>query len=167
MSEYSESVKHIADLLRESAGKTSNPDKVERLTRHAATLDLAVDEIVRLAGLTTALSPDLGNIHDLPQDLLNELSVAKNDELENQIVTVINSYDGEASLDQILVGLFRKFKVAQKRRFLMNKLYRMSMIWSVDGKKGIYTLTEPDEVEEAPVTSHGGGSSDDDTEIPF
>ena len=52
---------------------------------------------------------------------------------------------GTATLDQILVGLNRKFKVAQKRRFLQNKLYRMPMVWSVPGRKGVYTTEPPEE----------------------
>lgn len=91
------------------------------------------------------MPPDLGNIYDLPAELLEELSVAKVDELEHQLVTVINAFGGDASLDQILVGLYRKFSVVQKRRFIQNKLYRMDMIWSVEGKKGFYTTTKPPE----------------------
>ena len=141
-------------------------------------------KLIELEGLTSALPPDLGNIHDLPQELLKELSVVKTDELEDQIVTAINAYGGEASLDQILVGLYRKFKVVQKRRFLQNKLYRMTMVWAVPGKRGWYTLTEPEEPEqpEEEDTSEGdsgntyggdyggyerGTASLEDDEIPF
>lgn len=165
MSEHIESVKQIASFLREHAEKTTTPESGQRLSSHASSLDSVVEELLRLVVLTTALPPDLGNIHDLPQELLDELSVAKTDELEDQIVTVINSYAGEASLDQILVGLFRKFKVVQKRRFLMNKLYRMSMVWGVDGKKGIYTITEPPEKD---VEQDYEDVDDDlDSGIPF
>jgi hypothetical protein len=29
---------------------------------------------------------------------------------------------------------------------MQNKLYRMPMVWSVEGRKGIYTTTEPEEM---------------------
>ncbi len=145
MTESAESVKAVAAFLRGAAEKNTNPETRALLIAHADTADWAADEIIRLKGLTSALPPDLGNVYDLPPDLLEELSIAKADQLDDQLVTVINAYGGEASLDQVLVGLYRKFKVSQKRRFIQNKLYRMEMIWSVDGKKGIYTTTKPPE----------------------
>ena len=143
MSEHVESVKRVAAYLRPIAEKRRGTELGDELASYAEALDAAADHLVALEGLTSALPPDLGNIHDLPQELLEELSVSKTDELEDQIVTVINAYGGEASLDQILVGLYRKFRVVQKRRFMQNKLYRMPMVWSVDGRKGVYTTTEP------------------------
>ena len=142
MPEHVESVNGIAAFFRDQI-KDAGPQWRDRFTRYAEQLESASDELVRLYGLTSALPPDLGNIHDLPAELLEEISVAKTDELEDQLVTVINSYGSEASLDQILVGLYRKFKVVQKRRVVQNKLYRMTMIWGVDGRKGYYTTTDP------------------------
>ncbi|SDN27513.1 hypothetical protein SAMN05216196_1013 [Lutimaribacter pacificus] len=147
MPEHVESVNRIAAFFREQA-ETANPQWKDKFANFATALEAAKDELVRLYGLTSALPPDLGNVHDLPPELLEELSIAKSDELEDQLVTVINAYGGEATLDQILVGLYRKFKVSQKRRFIQNKLYRMSMVWSVDGKKGVYTTSEPDEFDD-------------------
>lgn len=172
MPEHVESVNRIAAFFREQS-KDANPAWKERFERYAVITEAAKDELVRLYGLTSALPPDLGNVHDLPPELLEELSISKGDELEDQLVTVINAYGGEATLDQILVGLYRKFKVTQKRRFLQNKLYRMTMVWSVDGKKGVYTTTEPEEHPLATGTAHDTafnidtGPYDDGDEIPF
>ena len=148
MSEHAESVKQVADYLRGLADRNPNrKDVVEKVLAYAGLLDSARERLLHLEDLTTASPPELGSLSDLPQELRDELSVAKSDDLEDQIVTVINSFGGEASLDQILVGLYRKFEVMQKRRFLQNKLYRMEMVWSVDGRKGVYTTTEPTSVE--------------------
>lgn len=146
MSKAVESVKYIIDDLRTWSGQTrpQAASAADRMDNLITGLEFIEAELVRLSGLTSALPPDLGNIHDLPEELLAELSVTKTDELDNQLVTVINAYGGEASLDQILVGLYRKFKVSQKRRFIQNKLYRMEMVWSVDGKKGVYTTSPPE-----------------------
>lgn len=177
MSESVDLVKRVLDDIS-AWREVQKPDSgsIARFDKNIDLLEQAHKEVVRLAGLTSALPPDLGNVYDLPPELLEELSIAKTDELEDQIVTVINAYDGEASLDQILVGLFRKFKVSQKRRFLQNKLYRMPMVWSVGGRKGVYTTTEPDEGEEdtsqesgiGGFSSSGGYFNNDlDDEIPF
>lgn len=172
MSEHSEAVKNVSRVLRNRADRAKNAGKHElalELDTHAAALEAAMAELVRLAKLTTALPQDLGNLHDLPQELLGELSVSKTDELEDQLFAVINSYGGQASLDQILVGLFRKFDVVQKRRFTQNKLYRMTkanVLWSVGGKKGVYSTTEPDEPQTT-ISEAEEAFNDDANEIPF
>lgn len=146
MTESIENIKAVAQFLRDAAeGREPGSEIKMTLTEHAATIEQAATELVALKEKTSALPADLGPIHDLPQELLEELSVSKTDELEDQLVTVINAYGGEASLDQILVGLYRKFSVTQKRRFIQNKLYRMPVVWSVEGRKGVYTTTEPEE----------------------
>lgn len=180
MSESVENVKAVAEFLRDAAEKKEVGTFMHKaLTGHADVIESAVAEIVKLRDMTSALPADLGSIHDLPQELLDELSVAKTDELEDQLVTVINAYGGEASLDQILVGLYRKFKVSQKRRFLQNKLYRMDTVWSVPSKKGVYTATEPQDASPSQASNYEGGGyeygqvdeappdRDLDSEIPF
>jgi hypothetical protein len=115
----------------------------------------------RISDLEAKLKPlptRLGDLSDLPSELVAELSVPRTDELENQILVVIQAYGGTADLDQILVGLYRRFKVIQKRRFLQNKVWRIcqkDMLWSIRGKKGVYTLKEPadDEKDEVPRVS--------------
>ncbi|NIZ12714.1 hypothetical protein [Phaeobacter sp. HF9A] len=179
MSEFVENVKTaLADLRawaqkNRDAGRSESADKVESL---ADLLEGVPQELIRLYGLTSSLPAELGNIHDLPPELQAELSVAKTDELEDQLVTVIKAYGDQASLDQILVGLFRKFQVTQKRRFLQNKLYRMETIWGVPGKKGVYTSTEPTtlaeefgKVRETFANPKGvkPPPDDEDSEIPF
>ncbi len=177
MAESIENVKAAVVYLRRLYERV-RPDMKDEMAGHADNLELAADDLVRLYGLTSALPPDLGNIYDLPAELLKELSVSKTDELEDQLVTVINAYGGEASLDQILVGLFRKFEVQQKRRFIQNKLYRMDTVWSVEGKKGVYTTTEPPEDETSKANGHSAydsnasypnsaSSFDLDDDIPF
>lgn len=173
MPEPMQSVKEVISFLRDAASqaKGSYPSI---LMGHAEKLEEVQAELVRLMDLTSALPAELVGIHDLPADILAELSGYKTDELEDQLVTVINAYGGEASLDQILVGLYRKFQVHQKRKFLQNKLYRMESVWSVEGRKGIYTTSEPEAetirtgVPPRPSTGVGPRPTEDyDDEIPF
>lgn len=173
MPDHIESVKGVAAYLRGLADR--NKDRAEffeRLSGHAASLEDAADEMARLMALTKALPPDLGNVYDLPAELREELSVLKTDETEDQIVTAINAQGGTATLDQILVGIYRKFGVVQKRRFVQGKLYRMEAVWPVDGRKGVYTTTKPEassfDWEDAPKAPAPTASRQDmDDEIPF
>ena len=87
----------------------------------------------------------LGDISDLPPDVVRELSVTRN-EADRQIITVIEGLDGIATIDEILVGMYRRFDRVFKRRYLQMKIYRLckkDLAWPVPKKKGVYTLTEP------------------------
>jgi hypothetical protein len=108
--------------------------------------------------------------------LLRELSVKKNDELEDQILTVIRACDdGEAGLDQVLVGLYRKFKVVQTRRYIQNKLYRMSkkeLVFTMPGHRAAYSLhPTPSPADEYDgymgQPNEHSAPNDLDAEIPF
>jgi hypothetical protein len=68
---------------------------------------------------------DTTDLSGLPDELLKELNVSQADVLEGQILDVFQALGGSADLDQVLIGLYRKFQVVQKRRYLQNKLWRM------------------------------------------
>lgn len=107
------------------------------------------------ASSSRAARASLGDLDDLPPELLAQLSVKKTDPLEDDILEVIETRGGAASVDQLLVDLYRKTKVIHERRYLTNKLYRMAqkeLIASVSGKKGIYALWD-------------GGSEDDGDQV--
>ena len=185
MSKHVESVKGVWDFLTRFAEihrENGHEHRASKLEGHAQTLKDACDHIASLEAMTSALPPDLGNLNDLPDALLAELSITKTDTLEDQLVTVINAHGGAASLDQILVGLYRKFGVSQKRRFIQNKLYRMTMVWSVPGKKGVYSTEEPqpqastdlgeevvlvEDVDDIPGRTSESMQEEEDEEIPF
>lgn len=92
----------------------------------------------------------LGNVEDLPEEIRNQLVSVQYDELESQILAVIKDrYSGIATIDEILVGLWRTHEDVHQRDILANKIYRMTrkeFLHSVAGKKGVYS-TSP--VEEA------------------
>lgn len=77
MPESVESVKAVAAFLRAASEKNSNPDTRTKLDEHAETIEAVVSEVIKLRDLTSALPTDLGNIHELPQELLDELSISK------------------------------------------------------------------------------------------
>lgn len=102
------------------------------------------------------------DLSDLPPELLKELSDSFKGETD-PLITIINDRGGTASIDEILVDLYRKFGEIGKRPIISNKLYRFSrrgLCAAVPGKKGIYTTDstflqageEEEEEEEGPDT---------------
>src|ERR1700744_465922 len=94
------------DLKRsESEPGISATDRM-RFTRwheHAAALEAFIGQ------KSTEKSETL-DTSDLPPELLKELSAGHADKLEEQIVEVMRALGGNADLDQLLIGLYRKSK---------------------------------------------------------
>jgi len=86
---------------------------------------------------------DTTDLSGLPEELLRELSVSDVDVLERQILSVLQVLGGSGDLDQILIGLYRKYQVVQKRRVLQNKLWRMvrkGKIQKPSAARGVFRL---------------------------
>ncbi|MEP3074321.1 hypothetical protein [Maricaulis sp.] len=143
-----ESVKEIARQFEAAATRAELDGEHEKAGRNQerfSALDQLIAEVEHLRDVTTPIPNDFAeDLSDIPRELLKELTLAKTDELEQQIHIVVQSApDGQADIDTILIGLYRKFDVIQKRRFLQNKLWRMTqkgLLSSVRGKKGVYAV---------------------------
>ena len=86
------------------------------------------------------------DLSDLPPELLEQLSAGAKKVDTDVLVQVINGRDGTASLDDILIDLYRKHRQVETRAVVSNRLYRLSkrnMVWAVPGRKGVYTTTAP------------------------
>jgi len=188
-----ETVKDLARSYRKwatEADKTGDSANKKLRLESAIAIERVVSEVEDLRKKVAPLPTRLGDLSDIPPELRAELTGVEIDELESQLVTIINSYGGTADLNQVLVGLFRKFKIVQTRRFVQQKLWRMTtdgLLWGVPKRKGVYTTTKlatpqattlrtdkenaADEVEfgapvkTSPKTSSRGLADDD--EIPF
>lgn len=94
------------------------------------------------------LPPDLGkrlgNLAELPEALRSQIPAARLDKLETDILAVLEKvFEGVASVDEILVGLFRHTGEIFDRQKIANKLYRMSnskLLESVQQKRGVYRI---------------------------
>jgi hypothetical protein len=109
------------------------------------------------------------DLSDLPEELLRELSDSFKGETD-PLIAIINARGGTASIDEILVDLYRKYKEVGKRPIISNKLYRFSrrgLCAAVPGRKGIYT-TDPaivqagHEDDEDPDSEPSGSASNND-----
>ncbi len=128
---------HSAEVPATLAGASSNKKGGRKNWRqHAESLEVYVQAGPNL----DARAPDVA---DLPAELLRELSAGHTDVLEARIIEVFGILGGSASLDQLLIGLFRKFHVIQKRRFLQNKIWRMvrkGRLHTVPKVRGMFSL---------------------------
>jgi hypothetical protein len=92
----------------------------------------------RLAEPAPTKSDDLS---DLPPELLAELSAgAKSD--TDPLIQIIDDRGGTATIDEILIDLYRKHREIGKRAVISNKLYRLTrrgLCAAAPGRKGVYT----------------------------
>lgn len=83
---------------------------------------------------------------DLPAALLKELSPRTRDQLEKQILAVLAACEGSADLDQVLIGLYRRFGIVAKRRVIQNKLWRLvrtGRITKAKNTRNVFSLNAP------------------------
>jgi hypothetical protein len=98
--------------------------------------ELSEEDLLKQAGRR------LGDISDLPEALRKQITAPKMDDLEEKILkTIKERFGGVASVDEVMVGLYRDFGyITEDRKFLANKIYRMtksSLLESVPKRKGI------------------------------
>lgn len=92
-------------------------------------------------------------LEGLPDELLAELSISDSDQIDFSILGLIKEAGGIASLDRIILSLYRQTGDIVKRQNLNARLYRMvqkEQIYSVPGKKGVYATIKivDSEIEE-------------------
>jgi hypothetical protein len=86
---------------------------------------------------------------DLPPELIKELRLdgssakSRSAKASEMILDVSSEIEGNPSVDLLLIGIYRKYGIIWKRRFLVNKLYRMGFK-SLPGTKGVYDIPKDD-----------------------
>lgn len=99
-----------------------------------------------VADLLKKVGTRLGNIDDLPEELKKQIPEFALGGLDEQIYTVLKeNLDGMASLSEIIVALYQRFKVADKTRTEITeaiyRLIRKKVVKGVKGRKAVYMLT--------------------------
>lgn len=105
------------------------------------------------------------DVQGLPQELIDELSISEADRTEFHVSAIIEELGGIASLDQIIVGLYKKTNEITKRNTLTSRLHRMSnkeLVFSVPGKKGVYSLVPLSETDVERLFTKGEKEEDID-----
>lgn len=95
----------------------------------------------------------LGNVDDLPENLRKQIPEFIIEGLDEQVYTVIKEdLEGIGSLSEIMIALFRRFKITDKSRTeiteVVYRLIRKKMLTNIKGRKAIYALTTFKGVEE-------------------
>lgn len=163
-----DSVKALAAEYRRSsqALEIDDPKRARSQSDRADQLEAVAHELEEARKRLRPVSGDYGDLSDLPQSVIDQLNLSKVDELEQQMRDIVASADGaEIGIDPIIIELYRRHKVVQERRFIMNKLYRMGqkgLIQGVDGKKGVYFLPKKGEWR-----SQASPYDELDDDIPF
>lgn len=151
MPDHLDSVKSYARLMEKWKATAQDNDEDKQVAMYTKRLEAfhgLIEEVEHLRRITKPIPASYGDLSDLPAELVKELTGIKVDDLEQQIFTIIKSGGVEVDLDAVLIELFRRFQVVQTRKFLQNKLWRMAqkeIIFSVPGRKGIYSATKPAE----------------------
>ena len=163
--------KIIATYDRTISNTLPGTENHERWSRDRKAIMALFDEAKHLRSITKPVTKALGDLSDIPDELKAELSAIKTDDLENQIFTIINADGGESNIDTILIELFRRFGVVQRRTYITNKLWRMTqkegLIWPAEGK-GYYTTAEPKRLShEETVDAFNSAIESDHDETPF
>lgn len=120
-----------------SATKTKNT--LDRIAQRPITRNMITE-------IPDDVGSRFGDLRDLPEELLRQIPATRVDESERQIMEVIKGiYDGVASVDEILVGLYRLTGVVNDRKKLAGKLYRMvsntpPLLLSVEKRRGVYQI---------------------------
>lgn len=164
MSDALSAVKALAAEYRRlsKVSEPSDPARAKRQDTISSNLEAVSHELeaarIRLRPVPTSY----GDLSDLPEQVIAQLSLNKVDELEQQMRDIVAAGDGyEVGLDTIIIELYRRHKVIQERKFVMNKLYRMAQkgtICGVEGKKGVYVVPKP-------ASSDGGWGSPSNTNL--
>jgi hypothetical protein len=101
------------------------------------------DHVSALEAQVQGRDPATADADDLPAELLRELSVGRADPLGAQIIVVFEGCGGLADLDQVLIGLYRAFRVIHRRRVIQNKIWQMirkGHLRKVKGARGLFCL---------------------------
>jgi len=146
------------------------------MPRRAAELEaltLLVKEVKEYRAREMPVDPELGDLSALPPELVKELNLSTPSELEQRIVAIIKSAGGKANINTILVELYNRHKIVQKRRNMQNKLWRMmdqKLIYGVEGEKGVYQLDEPKLASskvDLSTTENQAKMGEPDWDVPF
>lgn len=146
---FGEQSKHPALARAEKHANTGNEflGLLAEMQQATAELEQAGKPGVRKA---TPLALSFDELEGLPQELLQELSFSDGDRTDYTIIRMIEDLGGVASLDRIIVGLYKQTGEITKRTALTSRLYRMAQkgsVFPVPNKKGVYATQELNEDE--------------------
>ncbi len=86
----------------------------------------------------------LTGIENLPAELVAQFKTQQVSDDEEIIISVINTmYEGAATIDEVLLGIYKSKGIIADRKKVSNKLYRLvkaGLLKTVPKKKGAYAM---------------------------
>jgi hypothetical protein len=100
----------------------------------------------------------IGNIGDLPDSVKNQLEITQIDDLEQKVLCTLNQrFSGVATVDEVIVGLYRDFGYETKaRQDVIDKLQKMAdtgLLRLREGKQDAYEATEAGQAVQTPLAN--------------
>ena len=95
MDEHIRIVKNIASNLRKYIEANPNAADVPRRHGEIEAIESVVDYVVEHMARQRPVDPDLGDLSDLPRELLDELTLAAPSQLEQRIIAIIKNSEDE------------------------------------------------------------------------
>jgi len=99
-------------------------------------------------------NPDITqeDLEGLTEEQIEMLDIPKADRQELDIVEIIQSVGGTATVRKVMIGLLKKNGEMPDKQYINNKMYRMThkenpVLFRSDMGQGYYTTVEPDEEE--------------------
>jgi hypothetical protein len=89
------------------------------------------------------LSP--ADLEGLPDELLAQLAISSSDKADFEILSIFEQLGGIASLDQVIIALYKKTGEIPERAKINAKIYRISqkgLLEPVEGKKAVYRVSD-------------------------
>ena len=84
-------------------------------------------------------------IDGLPDEIKEQLNIYKKRKRDRIVAVIDDLYGGIANIDEIFVGVYLKYNKILKRKYVANKVYKLSksgFLYKIKGNKGIYTTDE-------------------------
>lgn len=82
------------------------------------------------------------DLEGLPDEVLAQLNLSSSDYYDLALVNLINKMGGKASIDKLIIMLYKEKGEVADRTQLNARLYRMTkkeMLYLVPGRKGVYS----------------------------
>jgi hypothetical protein len=140
--------------LKRSDKHTETAKQFQELIADVEEAEKLLDRVPARPVKQVQLSLSFDELEGLPEELLQELSISGGDRTDYTILRILEELGGIASLDRIIIGLFKQTGEVNKRSTITSRLYRMSqkgLIFPVPNKKGAYATQELTEEEVADI----------------
>ena len=156
VNEQVEFQKRMIELLKNSPGKQKFhkllQERFEALRNFLIEQDKKGSNGAIPTGRQIRLSLTPADLEGLPEEVLKQLSISDGDRTDFAVLNLLEELGGIATLDQLLIGLYRKTGEVLKRQALTSRLYRMTqkeLIYGISGKKGVYSTKAYEAAETA------------------